>query len=101
MALLYTAETTLALGQTRIKEIEKEKRKILRKLLGPVNKDGMWIKRSSKTCTKLTLKQNLPEKEVTFLGCTNTMDQDRIEKILILQTVKKQVKIDKRISSRS
>jgi hypothetical protein len=42
---LYTAETTLIQGQTKIKDIEKQERKRLQKIFGPVMKDGIWIKR--------------------------------------------------------
>ncbi|KAK9884156.1 hypothetical protein WA026_005108 [Henosepilachna vigintioctopunctata] len=41
---IYAAETKVIGGHSRIGEIEKQERKILRKIYGPINRNGIWMK---------------------------------------------------------
>ncbi|KAJ8870715.1 hypothetical protein PR048_029740 [Dryococelus australis] len=51
---LYAAETTVIWGMTKIHDIEKQERKILRKIHGAVLRDGTWIRRPTKELYKNT-----------------------------------------------
>lgn len=67
---IYVTETTLIHGQTRIKEIEKQEWKILRKIFGTVNKDGMLINRPSKDMYKnmYPIKESFRKRRVKFFA---------------------------------
>jgi len=79
---LYAAETTVIRGRTKIRDIEKQERKILRKIHGAVIRNGVWIKRPTKelydnadTITDLFRKRRLQ-----FYGHIYRMKEDRLTK---------------------
>ena len=79
---LYAAETTVIKGMTKIHDIEKQERKILRKIYGAVLRDGIWIKRPTKELYENT--ENITDKfrkrRLQFYGHQCRMDKSRLPK---------------------
>lgn len=82
--VLYAAETTVIHGQTKISDIEKQERKVLQKIFGPVRRDGIWIKRPTSEIYKHseTITINFRKRRAKFYGHIYRMEQNRITKRL-------------------
>ena len=79
---LYAAETTVLKGMSKIHEIEKQERKILRKIFGAVLKDGKWIKRPTKELYERTetITDTFRKRRLKFYGHLHRMSDDRLTK---------------------
>lgn len=77
---LYAAETTVIHGHTKIREIEKQERKILRKIYGPVFREGIWIKRPTREIYKEieTITDTIRKRRMKFYGHVSRMNQNRL-----------------------
>lgn len=82
---LYAAETTIIQGQTRIKQIEKTERKILRKIFGATQKDGVWIKRPAEELYEHTEKitDKIRKRRLQFYGHLSRMAPHRITRQIL------------------
>lgn len=82
---LYAVETTLLRGRTKIKEIQKQERKILRKIYGPINKNGIWMKRPTSEIYKDTevITDVFRKRRLSFYGHIYRMDRSRNAKKLL------------------
>lgn len=79
---LYAAETTVIKGMTRTQDLEKQERKILRKIHGAVLRDGIWIKRPTKelyTNTD-TIIDKFRKRRLQFYGHICRMHENRLTK---------------------
>lgn len=76
----YAAETTIIQGQTGIKQIEKTERKIIRKIFGATQKDGVWIKRPAKELYEHTEKitDKIRKRRLQFYGHLSRMEPRRL-----------------------
>lgn len=79
---LYAAETTVIRGMTKIHDIEKQERKILRKIYGAVQKDGIWIKRPTTELYKTTetITDTFRKRRLKFYGHLLRMSDNRLTK---------------------
>lgn len=82
---LYAVETTQIRGQTKIKEIEKQERKILRKIFGPVQEQGIWMKRPASDIYKHTDKitDTFRKRRMQFYGHIHRMNENRISRQIL------------------
>lgn len=79
---LYAAETTIIQGKTKTKDIEKQERKILRKIFGAINKDGIWTKHPTQEMYKHTepIIDQFRKRRVKFYGHIHRMADIRLTK---------------------
>lgn len=93
---LYASETTVIKGRTKIKEIEKQERKILRKIYGPVQKEGIWIKRPTRELYEQieTITNNIRKRRARFYGHIHRMNEDRLTKKIFNIATTNTVKIN-------
>lgn len=89
---LYAAETMVVSGHSKIGEIEKQERKILRKIYGAVNKNGIWMKRPLNELYKKTntITEEIRKRRAKFYTHIYRMENSRIaKKILNIITTSK------------
>ena len=82
---LYAVETTQIGGQTKIKEMEKQERKILRKIFGPIQEQGIWKKRPTSEIYKYTDKitDTIRKRRMQFYGHIHKMNENRISQRIL------------------
>lgn len=75
---LYAAEATVIHGHTKIKDTEKQERNILRKIYGPVFREGIWIKRPTKEIYKdrETITDTFRKRRIKFYGIISRMNKN-------------------------
>lgn len=82
---IYAAESMVIEGHSKIREIEIQERKILRKIYGAVNKNGIWMKRPQgelyKKTTKIT--EEIRKRRAKFYTHIHRMEDSRIAKQLL------------------
>ncbi|KAK9890485.1 hypothetical protein WA026_010566 [Henosepilachna vigintioctopunctata] len=72
-------------GHSRIREIEKQERKILRKIYGPINRNEIWMKRPQNELHQKTntITEEIRKRRAKFYAHVYRMKQSRIPKKLL------------------
>ena len=78
--MIYTIYNIKICGQTKIREIEKQERKILRKIYGPICLGSIWNKRPTSELYKhtQTITVAFRKRRMTFYGHIYRMNQNRL-----------------------
>lgn len=81
----YAAETMVIEGHSKIKDIEKQERKILRKIYGAVNNNGIWMKRpQTELYQKIhTITEEIRKRRAQFYTHIYRMENSRTAKKLL------------------
>lgn len=82
---LYAAETMVIEGHSKIKDVEKQERKILRKIYGAVNKNGIWMKRPQNDLYQKTntITEEIRKRRAQFYTHIYRMENSRTAKKIL------------------
>ena len=82
---LYASETLIIGGRSQMKNIEKQERNILRKILGPKFENGIWMKKTPQEIYQVTEKitDTIRKRRLKFYGHIHRMDSNRLTKKIL------------------